>query len=132
MRSTWLWPLTIIISAGATALLTFVLPASAARPFVDLWFLFVCPGMALIRLLRLDNATIEWMLAIASSLALDAIVAGFLLYFNRWSPEVTLVILLDVSLMGVIAQVIMYRFTPDTPLQVPSPARSYDAGEFKH
>ena len=132
MRSTWLWPLTIIISAGAAALFTFVLPASAARPFVDLWFLFVCPGMALVRLLRLNNAVIEWMLAIAVSFALDAIVAGLLLYANRWSPEVTLVILLDLSLIGVIAQVVMYRFTADTPSRVPFSAHGYDTGEFMH
>jgi len=105
-----LWPLTIILSAGAAALCTYVLPCSAARPIADMWFLFVCPGMAVVRLFRLNNAVAEWMLAIALSLALDAIVAGLLLYANHWSPTVTLLILLDFSLLGVIAQVILDRF----------------------
>jgi hypothetical protein len=115
MRSAWLWPLTIILSAGAAALFTFVFPGTAARPFVDMWFLFVCPGMAVVRLFRLNNAVAEWMLAVALSFALDAIVAGSLLYANRWSPTVTMLILLEFSLAGVIAQVIIYRFTVVLP-----------------
>ena len=116
MRSAWLWPLTIIVSAGAAALFTFVLPGSAARPFADMWFLFVCPGMAVVRLLRLNNAVAEWMLAIALSLALDASVAGLLLYANHWSPGATLFILLDFTLLGVIAQVVMDSFRTQLPV----------------
>lgn len=132
MRSAWLWPLAIIFSVGAAALFTFVLPGAAARPVADLWFLFVCPGMAVVRLFRLNNAVAEWMLAIALSFALDAIVAGLLLYMNRWSPAATLVILLDFSLVGVIAQVIMYGFTRRSPLLMRSASNGYDTGELMH
>ena len=131
MRSAWLWPVIIIFSAGAAALFTFVVPGSAARPIVDLWFLFVCPGMAVARLLRLNNAAAEWMLAIALSFALDAFIAGILLYVNRWSPTATLVILLDFSLLGVIAQVIMARFSVRAPLRVQSSSNGYDRDEFR-
>lgn len=132
MRPAWLWPLTIIFSAGAAALFTFVIPGTAVRLFVDLWFLFVCPGMAVVRLFRLDNAAAEWMLAIALSFALDGIVAGLLLYINRWSPAATLVILLDFSLVGVIAQVFMDGFSKDFPLQVRSLSNGHDMDEFRH
>lgn len=110
MRSAWVWPIVIILSAGAAALFTYVLPGSAARSLVDMWFLFVCPGMAVVRLFRLNNAAAEWMLALALSFALDALVAGSLLYAHHWSPAVTLLILLDFSLLGVIAQVIKDHF----------------------
>ena len=107
MRATWLWPLTIMVSAGAAAVCTYVLPGSVIRPFVDMWFLFVCPGMALVRLFRLNNTMAEWMLALALSFALDGIVAGLLLYANHWSPTTALFILLNVSLLAAMAQVIL-------------------------
>lgn len=115
MRATWLWPLIIMVSAGAAALCTYVLPGSAVRPFVDMWFLFVCPGMALVRLFRLNNTMSEWMLALALSFALDGIVAGLLLYANHWSPTTVLFILLNVSLLAVMAQVIMDYFAQPLP-----------------
>jgi hypothetical protein len=54
MRSlwlTWLWPTILILSAIAAGLVTFVLPGIVVRPIVVMWFLFVCPGMVVIRFL---------------------------------------------------------------------------------
>ena len=74
------------------------------RPFIVLWFLCVCPGMALVRFLRLAEPVVEWILAIALSFAVDAMVAGVLLYAGRWSPTGTLEILMGISLGGAILQ----------------------------
>jgi len=105
MRSSWLWPTIIILSAGAASLVTFVIPASPMRPIVVMWFLFICPGIALVRLLHLNEPVVEWTLAIALSFAIDAIVAGIQLYAGRWSPTLTLELLIALSLAGVIAQI---------------------------
>ena len=102
MRSSWLWPIIIILSAGAAELVTFVIPASPMRPIVVIWFLFICPGMAVVRLLRLNEPVVEWTLAIALSIAVDASVAAIQLYTGRWSPTLTLEILIALSLAGAI------------------------------
>lgn len=104
MRSSWLWPIIIILSAGAASLVTFVIPTSPMRPIVVMWFLCICPGMALVRLLRLHEPVVEWTLAVATSFAIDAIVAGIQLYAGRWSPALILEILIALSLAGVIVQ----------------------------
>lgn len=105
-RLRWLWPTIIIsLSTVATGLVTFVNTDIAVRPFIVLWFLFVCPGMALVRFFRLEELVVEWILALALSFAVDAIVAGILLYAGRWSPTATLEILMGISLGGAIIQI---------------------------
>lgn len=103
--SNWLWPAIIILSTIATGLVTFVITDTTVRPFIVLWFLCVCPGMALVRFLRLKEPVVECTLAIALSFAVDAMVAGILLYAGRWSPTTTLGILMGISLGGAIMQI---------------------------
>ena len=126
MRSSWLWPTIIILSAGAASLVTFVMPASPMRPIVVMWFLFICPGIAPVRLLRLNEPVVEWTLAIALSFAMDAIVAGIQLYVGRWSPTLTLEIVIALSLAGVIIQLttMHFRTTLSSPPVQPGSARS--------
>jgi hypothetical protein len=99
-----LWPTIIILSAVAAGLVNFVFTDIAIRPAIMFWFLAVCPGMALVRFLRLADRVVEWILAIALSFAVDAMVAGILLYAGRWSPTATLGILMGISLGGAIMQ----------------------------
>jgi hypothetical protein len=120
MRSSWLWPTIIILSAGAVSLVTFVIPASPMRPIVVMWFLFICPGIALVRLLRLNEPVVDWTLAIALSFTIDAIVAGIQLYAGRWSPTLTLEILIALSLAGVIMQ--LATMHSETPCSTTIPA----------
>jgi hypothetical protein len=103
-RSDWLWPTIIILSAVAAGLVNFAFTGTALRPIVVFWFLFVCPGMVLVRFLRLNEPIVEWTLALALSFAIDAIVAGILLYAGRWSPSGILSILIGLSLCGAIVQ----------------------------
>jgi len=104
-RLLWLWPAIIILSTVAAGLVAFVVTDTAVRPFILLWFLFVCPGMALVRFFRLEELVVEWILALAFSFAVDAIVAGVLLYAGRWSPTATLGIVMGISLGGTILQI---------------------------
>lgn len=106
-RSPWLWPAVILFSAVAVVIVVFGGVTSPLRPLVAFWFLLVCPGMAFIPLLRLTESFAEWTLAIALSLALDAIVAGTMLYAGMWSPNFGLTILISISMIGAVLQVLV-------------------------
>jgi hypothetical protein len=100
-----LWPIIIILSAAAAGLVNFVSTDIAIRPYIVFWFLVVCPGMVLVRFLRLKEPVVEWTLALALSFAIDALVVGIQLYAGRWSPTTTLGILIGICLGGAIMQI---------------------------
>lgn len=74
-RSSWLWPSIIISSATSAGWLTYAAIESPIRPVIVFWFLLICPGMALMRWLRIQDTVAELMLAVALSLALDMLIA---------------------------------------------------------
>lgn len=104
-RLSWLWPAVIILSALAAGLVNFVIPGAEGRPIIVMWFLFVCPGMALVRFIQLSEPIVQWTLAIALSFALDAIVAGIQMYAGLWSPPATLGILISFCLLSAVIQI---------------------------
>src|SRR5579883_2884865 len=55
MRTSWLWPVILIFSKAAAALVTFVMPTAAVTPLIVIWFLLVCPGLALVRAFHLGE-----------------------------------------------------------------------------
>lgn len=101
-RLPWIWPVIIIISAIGAGLLALANILPPIRHLLSLWFLLVCPGMAYVRLLTNTDGLTQWTLAIALSLALDAVVAAFMLYTGHWSPNWGLVALIATSLGGVL------------------------------
>jgi uncharacterized membrane protein len=101
-----LWAAIIGVSALGVCLVTFGEIQSPLRPLIALWFLFVCPGMALVRLLRLRERLTEVTLAIALSLVMDAIVSVIMLYMGMWSPNSALVVLICISVGGVAFQIV--------------------------
>lgn len=107
MKFSWLWPTIIIFSASAAWLVNFTLTGTVLRPIIAMWFLFVCPGMTLVRFLRLREPVVEWTLALALSFSLDAIVAGIQMYAGRWSPAGMLMILASLCLGGSFVQIAM-------------------------
>src|SRR6266487_3042451 len=108
-RFSWLWPTIIIFSTIVVGFVNFISTDIVVRPIVVMWFLFVCPGMVVIRFLRLKEPVVEWALALALSFSIDAIVAGIQLYAGGWSPGITLVILMSLCLGGAIMQVVLLR-----------------------
>ncbi len=100
-----IWPVVIILSSLGAGFMVFSNVMAVIRPIVVLWFLFICPGMAFVRLLRLNEGITQLTLAIALSLALDAIVAGTMLYAGIWSPKGTLGIVIMLSLLGAALQI---------------------------
>lgn len=102
----WLWPVIITLSAIAAYLAATFLPGTLETLVIIMWFLFVCPGMALARLLRLQEPVMEWVLALALSFAIDGIIAGILVYTGAWLPMRTLAIISGVCAVGVSGQLI--------------------------
>jgi uncharacterized membrane protein len=97
-------PVFIIILSLATSLAAFSDWQSPLRLILALAFLLICPGMAYVPLLRLNNFAVELPVAIALSLGLDTIVAATTLYLHRWQAEPVLVVLAALSLLGAALQ----------------------------
>jgi hypothetical protein len=113
LRSIW-WPIIIIasaIGAGLTMVGNIGLPI---RPIITFWFLLICPGMAFVRLLHIEERLTELTLAIALSIATDTIVAETMLYAGVWSPQWGLVVLIGISIAGVVLQIITREFPPSS------------------
>jgi hypothetical protein len=96
----WSWSALIGVSAVAAGLASLGPSGHPLRSLVESWFLLVCPGMALVRLLRLGSPLAEWCLAVALSLALDALLPDVMVYAGVWSTRWALMGLIGLSLMA--------------------------------
>jgi hypothetical protein len=104
----WLWwPLTLAVSAFATSVVVTMQTPPAVRLLITMWFLFVCPGMAIIRLLSIRDRIIEWGLAVIVSLSVDLLIALALLYAGLWSAWLGLLILTVFCLTGGAVQMLV-------------------------
>lgn len=122
------WLGVMLIAAVAATLLVANDSTSPVRPVVTLFFALTCPGMALIRLLRLEDPLAELVLAVATSIAVAGLLGGFLLYYGLWAPEAGLFILVVITLTAVAAERVMIRLSeppepqPTGPFEQVAPA----------
>ncbi|MEM8530337.1 MAG: hypothetical protein AAGF95_05795 [Chloroflexota bacterium] len=100
--SRFIWPIIIILSAIGTGVVVFQDVSTPIRPILAFWFVLVCPGMALVRLLGLREWVVELMLGIALSISLTTIVAMITLYMGNWSPTLVLSVLIGISVLGIL------------------------------
>ena len=91
------WPVVLALSTLAAGVAVYGGLPGAIRAPVVLWFVLVCPGMALIRLVRLGSVAAELTLAVALSIALAVLVPSALLYADAWSPPLGLAILMALT-----------------------------------
>jgi uncharacterized membrane protein len=91
------WPEIATESALLAGLLALSGVQSPVRVLVVLWFVLVCPGIALVRLLRLEDPFAELTLAVAVSITLALVLSGVGLYAGLWSPTVTLCVLIAIT-----------------------------------
>ncbi len=103
-RSVWLWPGIILVSAITVILFSLADVDSPLRAAIGFWFMLICPGMALVRFLRLKDPVNELVLAIAVSIGLGATVATAMAITRSWSPEWALMILAYISIVGATLQ----------------------------
>jgi len=112
---TWVWPIFILLSTLAVTLITFLFPGVSVHPFVVMGFLFVIPGITVIRFFHLKDLAVEWMLALVLSFTIDAFVAGIILYAHLWSPIHIISFLIGFCFSGAIAQLAIIR--PDSDVR---------------
>jgi hypothetical protein len=103
-RSSWTWPVIIVISTIGTGLMAFGDFLPSVRHLLSFWFLLVCPGLAYVPLLHIRDNSSQWTLAIAMSLAIDAVVAAIMLYTGSWSPNGGLAVLMVITTGGIVLQ----------------------------
>jgi uncharacterized membrane protein len=94
----------LTVSTVVTAAVFFADSHSVLRPWLVLWFLLVCPGMAVVRIFDAQESLLEWVLSIALSISLTGIIATIQIYTHTWSPANGLGILIAVTLGGVVVQ----------------------------
>lgn len=121
----WIWPVVILVSAIAAGLLAFGESATPVRPFVALWFLLICPGMAFVRLLRLRDGLAELTLAVALSFAIDGLVSEVLVYAGQWSFKTGLAILIGIAFTGVAFDLLMIYTRVSAVVHLPQSPRRF-------
>ncbi len=91
-----------VLTAGS-ALLALVLFASGVsspvRSIAVLWFLVVCPGMAVVQRIALRSPALEFMLVVPVSLAIDETVSLSLMYLRGWTPGRCLAVIAVVTVV---------------------------------
>lgn len=123
-------PIPLAIAAGT--LLTWLLFAFDAdtplRALVAVPFLMIGPGLALVMLLRIAQPLTVMTLAVATSLALEALVATALLETGLWTPGRALTIVGGITLTATALRLTGVRFRLAEPTGVAANA-DLTAGE---
>lgn len=97
------WP-PLILTGAILALAVAILGIEGPiRAVATLAFAVVCPGMAIVRLLKLDDRVAELALGLSVSIALAGIVGGLLLYYGLWAPEGGIGVLVAITLGALVA-----------------------------
>jgi hypothetical protein len=102
-------PIVIVAVAVAATVLVFAAPGSSARPYIVLVFALVCPGMAVVRLFRLDEPLLELAIAIALSIGVELLVSTAMVYLGVWSPKTLFAALVVVAIGGATVEVARSR-----------------------
>lgn len=105
-KQTLAWPLIIGGTGIAVVLMVAANFESPLRIILVIGFLFVCPGMAFVRLLHLHSHFAEFMLAVALSLTIAMLVSEMLVLMRIWSPLGSLLAIVIIALIGVVLQLI--------------------------
>lgn len=104
MKDVLLWPAIILLSAVAVVLTSPL--TDSIRLWIIFWFMMVCPGMAFIRLMGIQDRTTEFIIAVALSLAIDTAVAEVMVLTAKWSIQGGILALICLSLFGALLQII--------------------------
>lgn len=100
------WPAVIILSALTTGILAWWDSGGILRRILSFWFILICPGMALIGLLRIKDTLAKLVMAVALSLALAVLLSETMALSHFWYPTAGLGILVEISLAGAFLQIL--------------------------
>ena len=109
-------PLVLIAFACAMTFMLLANIISPVRAILSLVFFLVCPGMAFVQLLRIEDWIVEFTLAVALSIALTTLASEAMLYADAWSPVTAGLSFVGLTLLGSLIQLtrVVYgmRFSP--------------------
>jgi uncharacterized membrane protein len=100
------WPVVVAVSALAVGLTMVAGTGAPVRPMVDIWFLAVCPGMAFVPLLAIEDRLTELTIGIGASLAIDTVIAEGMVYTKHWSATWSVALLVGIACAGATWQAI--------------------------
>lgn len=100
------WPVLLVGSTALVAVAAALGGASPARTLAVIWFIGVCPGMALVRGTRAADGWAGVALGTGLSLALGLLVAGALLYAGALSGAAVFGVLAAITLAGSAADLV--------------------------
>lgn len=101
-----IWPYLISALAAISVVLVILDLSVPLRAPLVLAFATICPGMALVRLLRLDEPWPELLLAIVVSLAVAGVMATISVYLGAWNARLVLLAIVEVTLVAVLADLV--------------------------
>ncbi len=122
------WPLVIMLSGLLLGLAVLAGLAGLPRVILTFWFLLVCPGMAIVQLVPVEEGPARWSMAIALSLVLDTLVAETMALARVWSMPAALGVLIVVSLLGSLVQLGRMHAPASGPRRPGTGRREPDAG----
>lgn len=96
----------LIIFVTTSILIISILTKSFLQPAVTFIFLLICPGMALVLLLNINDFWAELSIALALSISLSAFVAEVMLLSGLWSPRGGLMLLIGLTILGGLSYVL--------------------------
>lgn len=104
MRRAIVSPLVLIAIACAMAFMLLANVVSPVRAILSLAFFLICPGMAFVQLLRIEDWIAELTLALALSIALSTLVSEAMIYADAWSPVAAGLGFIGLTLLGSMIQ----------------------------
>lgn len=94
------WSIFLTLSVMVTALVLLDGIESPIRSAIILGFVLFCPGMVIVRWLRLHDVLAEIAIAVGVSLAMCTITGTVMIYVGRWNPQAGIGFLLIFTLVG--------------------------------
>lgn len=105
----FLWVATLGLVSAAAGAAVYMDIDSPVRSVLVLGFLLLFPGLAWVRLLRLDDRLAELTLAVALSIAIDAAVPGALIYTGGWSVTNAFSTVLGLTALATILDTVRWK-----------------------
>jgi len=94
------WLVIIFLSKLLVAMAVFGQWPSPLRGLIVFLYILLCPGLSLAYLIPLGDFLTRFFLIIVLSISIDTLVTEAILYLGKWSPQLILVILIMICLLG--------------------------------
>ena len=106
MKYALFWPVVIVLSMLALAIMVAGDFQTPIRTVLTLWFLLFCSGMAYARLLSFPSRVAQIVLAVALGITINVAISEILVVAKVWSSDVALGIVMGITTIGVVLQLI--------------------------